>query len=105
MESREEFVLSWLNDMLTDEELKRLEQGLELFKDSFKGSFSELSDSDQQKRLIEGLKAEDLSGEFLRQIKNISTLHFRTTENYMTQYLNYEFIPGRYLGCKNRVAI
>jgi len=101
-ESREEFVFSWINDMFTDQEINDLEKGLELFKGSFEGSFSNLSSEEQKNILTSNLKGDDGAANFVKQIKNISVLHFRTTENYMTQYLNYEFIPGRYFGCIKR---
>jgi hypothetical protein len=104
-ESREEFVFSWINDMFTDEEIKDLEKGLELFKASFDGSFSNLSTEEQNDILRKSLKGDNGAADFVKQIKNISVLHFRTTENYMTQYLNYEFIPGRYFGCINRAQV
>ena len=31
-------------------------------------------------------------------IKEFSILHFETSENYMKNYLNFEFMPGRYNG-------
>lgn len=105
MESREEFVLSWMNDMLSDDELKEFEKGLQEFNDSYSGEFSNLSDTDQKKQLIATLYGDGLATGFIKRIKSISLLHFRTTENYMTQYLNYEFIPGRYFGCKNRTEV
>ena len=104
-ESREEFVFSWINDMYTDQEIKDLEKGLELFKASFDGAFSNLSTDEQNDILRKSLKGDDGAADFVKQIKNISVLHFRTTENYMTQYLNYEFIPGRYFGCINRAQV
>lgn len=102
-ESREEFVFSWINDMFTDQEINDFEKGLKLFKASFDGSFSNLTSEDQNDLLRKSLEGDDAAANFVKQIKNISVLHFRTTENYMTQYLNYEFIPGRYYGCMNRV--
>ena len=35
---------------------------------------------------------------FLDTLKNYSILHFETSENYMLDYLKFEFIPGRYEG-------
>jgi len=35
---------------------------------------------------------------FLEYLKEFSLLHFETSENYMTKYLKFEFMPGRYLG-------
>lgn len=105
MESRETFVLSWLNDMLTDDELQEFEHGLSLFKERYTGAFSNISETQQKNLLIQTLGGSDLDANFLKQLKNISLIHFRSTENYMTQYLNYEFIPGRYFGCKNRAEV
>ena len=35
---------------------------------------------------------------FLDFMKEFSILHFETSENYMKDYLNFEFMPGRYNG-------
>ena len=35
---------------------------------------------------------------FIETLKKYSLLHFESSENYMIDYLNFEFIPGRYLG-------
>jgi len=101
-ESRELFVLSWLNEMLTEEELTTFKAGLEEFKHTYTGSFSALQEEEQQRLIEDGLRGLSTGALFLKQLKTISLIHFRSTENYMTQYLNYEFIPGRYVGCKNR---
>ena len=37
-------------------------------------------------------------GIFLNHLKTYSLLHFETSENYMKNYLNFEFMPGRYYG-------
>ncbi len=91
--------------MFTDQEINDLEKGLKLFKGSFEGYFSNLTSEEQNDLLRKSLEGDDAAANFVKQIKNISVLHFRTTENYMTQYLNYEFIPGRYYGCINRVQV
>ena len=38
-------------------------------------------------------------GYFMRKNREWSLRHFMTSERYMVEYLNYEFIPNRYFGC------
>ena len=36
---------------------------------------------------------------FINTTKDLSITHFTTSEFYMTEYLNYEYAPSRYIGC------
>ena len=64
--------------------------------------FANLTPEEQNKFLEHQFYASTVVTEFLNLLKKYCLLHFETSENYLTKYLNYEFMPGRYLG---RVAI
>ena len=36
---------------------------------------------------------------FINTTKHLSITHFTTSEFYLTEYLNYEYAPSRYIGC------
>ena len=36
---------------------------------------------------------------FINTTKRLSIRHFTTSEFYLTEYLNYEYAPSRYIGC------
>lgn len=102
-ETRVQFILNQLGGALTSDELEFYKQGLIFFRGIVEQTFSipyEALDFDTQNYTI--LRALDHPGElgfFMQKNRQWSLLHFRTSERYMTEFLNYEFIPNRHLGC------
>ena len=61
--------------------------------------FEKLQINQKQEFILKGLENNKPKIKmFLNFIKEFSILHFETSENYMKNYLNFEFMPGRYNG-------
>ena len=61
--------------------------------------FEKLQINQKQEFILKGLENNKPEIKmFLNFIKEFSILHFETSENYMKNYLNFEFMPGRYNG-------
>lgn len=102
-EPRGHFVLTMVNDCLDSEQRAEFSQGFEAFQQLFstvkEGAFKELEPEELQKHVLENIEEEETEvGIFLNHLKAYSLLHFETSENYMKNYLNFEFMPGRYYG-------
>jgi len=102
-EPRGHFVLTMVNDCLDAEERAEFSKGFEAFQSLFslpkESTFQELLPKEQEALILENLEDQETElGLFLNQLKTFSLLHFETSENYMKNYLNFEFMPGRYLG-------
>ena len=102
-ETRMQFVLNQIDGALTSEELKGYKQGLTIFKGLVEQTFFkpyEDLDFDTQNYTIErALGHPGQLGFFMQKNRQWSMRHFMTSERYMNEFLNYEFIPNRYLGC------
>jgi hypothetical protein len=105
-EKRVDFVLTMINDCGSPRDISFLTNGLNSFLTSIspeqKIDFSDLLIEEQNKFIGDQLEEKSLISDFLNLLKRYSILHFKTSENYLTQYLKFEFMPGRYLG---RVAV
>jgi hypothetical protein len=103
LETREQFVLSWINDMLTKKEISVFVSQLEDFKKRQPG-FEKLDTEKQLEVLQETANTETAAAKFIKTLKGISIKHFTSTEAYLTQYTNYKFIPGPLVGCIDRAS-
>jgi hypothetical protein len=88
---------------LDNEQRAEFSQGFEAFQQLFStvkdGAFQELESEELQKHVLENIEEQETGiGIFLNHLKTYSLLHFETSENYMKNYLNFEFMPGRYYG-------
>jgi len=102
-ETRMEFILNQMGGTLIAEELEGYKQGLDIFQGLVEQTFLkpyEALDFDTQNYTIQRALGHpgDL-GYFMGKNREWSLRHFMTSERYMTEFLNYEFIPNRYLGC------
>ncbi len=102
-EPRLEFLANQLEGGLTSTQFEEYKSGLEEFKksidDSFAQAFDKLSAYQHHEILTKALASEGSLGFFMQKTRQWSLRHFITSENYMTNYLGYEFLPNRYLGC------
>ncbi len=102
-ETREHFVLTMINDCLENEKRIEFSVGLNSFQNEIlevkKNNFHDLS-LDEKNNIVANFIDNEKSeiGIFLNYLKHYSLIHFETSENYMINYLNYEFMPGRYDG-------
>ena len=102
-ENRLHFIMTMANDCLLKKERKLFKQGFELFQSSLSSirdeSHEALNKNRTEKLILKGFENNKPQIKiFLDFLKEFSILHFETSENYMKNYLNYEFMPGRYNG-------
>lgn len=98
--------LTLLNDCYAAEDRAKFLAGLTTFqkhlKEQYGKSLAKL-DSEQKKQLFEFIAGEENTDEalkyFFNTMKRFTVQHFTGTEHFMTQYLEFEFAPGRYVGC------
>ena len=103
LETREHFVLTMINDCLDNERRIEFSVGLNSFQNEIfevkKNNFHDLSLDEKNNIVAKFINNEKSEiGIFLNYLKHYSLIHFETSENYMINYLNYEFMPGRYHG-------
>jgi len=102
-ETRIEFIFNQIVGNLTAHELESYKNGLTIFKGLVEQTFLkpyEALDFDTQNYTIQrALGHPGELGFFMRKNRDWSLSHFMTSERYMTEFLNYEFIPNRHLGC------
>ena len=103
VETRKHFVLTMINDCLDNENRIEFSAGLTSFQNEIlevkKIHFQDLS-LDEQNNIVANFIDNEKSeiGVFLNYLKHYSLIHFETSENYMINYLNFEFMPGHYNG-------
>ena len=102
-ENRLHFIMTMANDCLLKKERKLFEEGFEFFQLSLSSErnerFEKLQINQKQEFILEGFENNKTEIKiFLDFMKEFSILHFETSENYMKNYLNFEFMPGRYNG-------
>ncbi len=102
-ESRIEFILNQVEGGLTGKEIEKYKSGLLNLKNQITTSnpagFDFLNFKIKNQILLSALDSENDIGFFMRKTRQWSLRHFMTSEEFMTKYLKYEFIPGRHLGC------
>ncbi len=101
-EPRQQFVLTMINDCSNESEIDLFTRGLNAFQEDIRSKknkhFLALNAPEQEEMIKLYFESKSLINDFLGLIKKYSLLHFETSENYLTTYLKYEFMPGRYLG-------
>jgi hypothetical protein len=102
-ETRMEYLLNQIEGALTTEELDGYQRGLIIFKglveQTFLMPYEELDFKTQNYTILRALNHPGELGFFMQKNRKWSLHHFRTSERYMTEFLNFEFIPNRHLGC------
>ena len=103
MESRLDFVLTRVNDGFDSQEISDYLFGMTAFREhvmaTYGTTFEGLVELDQLACIGKTIDCSDEKSFFVSTIKRHSLRHFTTSENYMKNYLNSEFMPGRYNGC------
>ena len=103
LESRLDFILTMVNDGLDSQEISDYLYGMEAFRKYviaiYGTSFEELVAQDQLACIGKTIDCSDEKSFFVHTIKRHSLGHFTSSEKYMKDYLNFEFMPGRYYGC------
>ena len=96
-ESLTEFIITMLNDCYSPKDINKYLTGLDEFSESIKVYNNDNS------LVFDDLESLESKSEnyifFINTTKRLSIRHFTTSEFYLTQYLNYEYAPSRYIGC------
>ena len=91
-----------INDCGSSREINILSEGLKSLKTYLtkeqKIDFKDLKSEQTIKFIKTEFESKTKISEFFNLLKKYCMLHFETSENYLTRYLNYEFMPGRYYG-------
>lgn len=100
------FVLKMLNDCYAPEDIEKYISGMKLFKqyiqDEYKISFKRLNPQQQILAFTELTESNIFPKNlqyFLNTTKSLTIRHFTSSEFFMKNYLDFEFVPGRYTGC------
>ena len=102
-----DFVLNMVNDVYSEKDGTRYVRGLGLFKqlikDEYQKAFSDLN-TQQHILLFTEITHSEIYPEtlkyFLGTTKQLVVKQFTSTSYFMSEKLDFEFAPGRYLGCQ-----
>lgn len=105
-ETLSQFVETMINDCHSSEDIMKYGQGYDEYKLFLKEKLStnlkKLSDTDIN-TLYESVKDEAVMSEnaryFFTKTKDLTVHHFKSSEYYLTNFTNYEMVPGRFNGC------
>lgn len=102
-ESRLEFVLKQVNDRFSAEDIKRFKTGLTAIDQAARTAhgraFNKLESTQQMAGILAQATTESPAGFCIRSTKGLCVEHFTRSEYYMKELLDFEFAPGRYVGC------
>ncbi|MEM9328516.1 MAG: gluconate 2-dehydrogenase subunit 3 family protein [Bacteroidota bacterium] len=105
-ESSHDFVLTMINDAYSPLQIGRYARGLRLFhqfvQDEYKQRFAQLNEFQHILLFTEMTESEAFPKSlqfFLEETKRLAVRHFTSSEYFLTQKMEWEFIPGRYVGC------
>lgn len=112
-ETTTDFILTMFNDCYAPEETERFLTGLKTFEkhlqEQKQTTFKKLDDTQRVALLTE--LTEEKEGEekdenmgamrhFIGTTRGMAIWHFTSSEHYMENFLDFEFVPGRYIGCE-----
>lgn len=107
-ESTTDFILTMLNDCTAPEDIQAYLLGMKEFQQGIKElhntAFEKLT-VEQQLALFEGIgeseKMTSAAKAFFNKSAGMTRRHFTSSEYFMKNRLDFEFVPGRYLGCES----
>lgn len=100
-----DYMLVMLNDCHSPEEVTSFAQGFDQYKLLMEQSQTKIKDADPTKALAAvatTLEAETPQEDlvfFINTTKKLSIRHLMSSEYYMTEYREYQLVPGRFDGC------
>ena len=105
-ETTSEFVLRMVNDCHEPEDIEKYVAGMQGFEqyllETFDSNFKRL-DEVQTTKLLSQLDESTTVPEDIKYLysttRRLAQQHFTSSEFFLTEYLDFEFVPGRYLGC------
>lgn len=104
MESRFDFVLKQLNDRYAPEDIEQFKSGLTLLdetaNEAHQTSFYKLAPEEQLATILSLSEKQDDPAAFcIGTTKRLCVEHFTRSEYFMKEIMDFEFAPGRYIGC------
>lgn len=105
IETREVFILEWIDQVFDKEQIKAFIESMNAFKNEVGDSFNSISMEEQLNTLRAIIETDSKAVDFIQTVKSISIRHFTTSQTYLTDYVHFEFIPGRYEGCTSRTQL
>jgi len=95
-ENLTEFIITMLNNCYSPNDINKYLSGLDEYNELIKAQ-------DNTHSLISHNINTDGKSEklifFIDTTKELSIIHFTSSEYYLTEYLDYEYAPARYIGC------
>ena len=105
-ESTVDFLLAMLDNCYDPQDIQKYLIGLKLFvqfvRDEYQTTFRNLNHEQAVLLFSEIMQSEILPESlqyFLDTTKQLTVRHFTSSEYFLTNYMDFEFVPGRYLGC------
>lgn len=105
-ESTLDFVLTMVNDCYAPDDIQKFQAGFSEFEtyldQNYRKNLQKVGPEDQKELLAYLENSEDLSESldfFYNNTKRLTIQHFTSSNFFMTGYLDFEFVPGRYIGC------
>jgi len=106
-ETTTDFILTMLNDCTSPEDIQKYLLGMKEFqmgiKELHNTSFKKMVPEQQLElftNLGESEKMTDVAKDFFNKTAWMTRKHFTSSEYFMKNRLDFEFAPGRYLGCE-----
>ena len=106
-ESTTDFILTTLNDCTAPEDIQQYLLGIKEFQkgivEKYQKAFKRL-DTEKQLELFSEMGSApgmtEAARYFFNTTNNLTRRHFTVSEYFMKNVLEFEFAPGRYVGCK-----
>jgi hypothetical protein len=103
MESRFEFVLKQVNDLYSTENIEQFKNGLkqlnETTRENHNQDFHKIAAEEQLATLVSLVDQEGSAAYTIQTTKGLCVEHFTRSEYFMKELMDFEFVPGRYVGC------
>ena len=96
-ENLTQFIFTMLNDCYSPDDINYYLSGLDEYSEFINTKNNNHSLIFDNINSLDGLSEKIRF--FINTTKDLSITHFTTSEFYMTEYLNYEYAPSRYIGC------
>ena len=105
-EAKVDFLLTMLNDVYAPKDIQKFLSGLDEFKmyleENHRKSFKRM-EAEEKEKVLEFLAGAEGPEEplpyFYKTTRSLMIRQFTSTEYYMKNILEFEFAPGRYVGC------
>lgn len=95
------FVAKMIQDCYPAETQKQFKAGLKTFEEKSKTAFSKKVSDLSAAETIEVLKTFPQDETFIDLLRSLTIKGYSSSEYVMTNIQDFEFIPGRYIGCVN----